>query len=144
VALHAEQHVVEQVERLGDVRPLVQHHALGPLGQDDVRHLGARRQALRHQLFENLGGPDDRHAGRLAQPQQLFLDVGQAPEAELDCQVAAREHHRRRGAAGRAHDDVGQVAHRALGLDLQREGGPAPTHGAALVDRVEQQADVVR
>jgi hypothetical protein len=106
---------------LDDVRALVQHHRLGAHGHRGIGHLAPRRQALLDQLLEHLRRPDHRDVRRLAQPHQLFLHLGQALEADLDREIAARDHHRHGLPAGGGDDDRRQCGDRARGLDLGHE-----------------------
>ena len=62
--------------------------------------------------------PDDGDVSGFAEPEDLLLDLGEPSEADLDGEVAARDHDRERLRAGALDDDVGEVAYRDRGLDL--------------------------
>jgi hypothetical protein len=103
--------------------PFVQHHALGPLGHRHVRHLGTGVAALAHERVEYVRRPDHGYVRGLAQPEDLLLHLREAAEADLDAEVAAGDHHGERLRAGALDDDLGQPAHREVGLDLGRDRG---------------------
>ena len=80
--------------------------------------------------------------GRLAQPQDLFLHLGEPLEADGHGEIAARDHHAERLAAGGTNDDIGQVLHRLCRLDLGDDAETTPIR-ATLRQFVLQVRDVV-
>ena len=124
--VHPAQDVREAANRLLRVGSLVEHDALGALAHRRVGDLGPGRHAALGHRLENLRGPDHRHVGRLAQPQQLLLHLREALEAQLDAQVAARDHHRGRAAPQGVDDERGQRAHRQARLHLEHQRGRRP------------------
>ena len=123
MAMHPAEDVVQHVDRLHHVRPLVEHHALRAVGHRRVGNLGARRQAVLRQALEHLRRPDHRHVRGFAQPQDLLLHFGQPLEATFDGEIATRDHH---AAARRLHgfqQHRRKIVEAALGLDLEHDGG---------------------
>ena len=92
-ALHAREHALEKAYRVDDARPLVQHHAFGTTAHGGIGDLGPRRRARLRHLLQYLRRPDHRHVRRLAQPQDLLLQFGEALVADLDRKIATGDHH---------------------------------------------------
>ncbi len=59
---------VEHLDRAADIRPLVEHDALGPRRHRRVGHLAARGQAFLDQVLEHLRRPDHRDMRRPRRP----------------------------------------------------------------------------
>ncbi len=64
------------------------------------------------EVLEHLRGPDHGRVRRLADPHHLFLDLGQALEADLHRQVASGDHHGEWLTAGGGDDELRQVRDR--------------------------------
>ena len=75
------------------------------------------------QRFQHLRRPDHRDVRGLADPEDLFLHLGQAFEAAFDGQVAARDHHPAARRPHRRQQHLRQVLEAAPRLDLQHDGG---------------------
>ena len=141
VGVHAGEQAAQEVHGLDDVRPLVEHHALGPAAHDGVADLGARRGAALGQTLQHLCGPDHRHVRGLAQPQDLLLDLGQAFEAELHGEVAAGDHHAHGRGAQAGEQDARQVHEGRTVLDLEHD---AQVAGAEAMQPLLEQQHVLR
>src|ERR1019366_8285353 len=92
MAGHASENVVEHDDSGVDVGSLVEHDTLGSLSHSGVGDLGSRRLASASQLVEDLGGPDKREGGGFAQPEDLFLNFGEAFVTSLYGQVPSGDH----------------------------------------------------
>src|SRR5579872_310786 len=126
VVVHPLEQRLQLVDRFQQIGSLVQHHTLGAGGHGRVGHLAARRDALGDKMFEHLRGPNHRRVAGFAEPEDLFLHLRRPGEADLDRQVAARDHDGGRLPSRGLNDHLGQVGHRARRLDLQdqRDGPP--------------------
>ena len=121
VGLHAAEDVVENAHGGDDVRALVEHDALGALAHGGVGDFRARRDAGLRERFEDLRRPDHRHVRGLADPQDFFLDFGEALVAALDREVAARDHHSDGAAAHGREQQRGQLVEAFARFDLQND-----------------------
>jgi hypothetical protein len=90
VSVHATQDVVEHRNRFDDPRALVQHHALGVHAHRRIGDLRPRGATRLGELIEDLRGPDDGDVRRLAEPQDLFLNLGETLIAALNGKIATR------------------------------------------------------
>ena len=118
---HTTQDVVKDDDGRVDVRPFVQHHALGALGHGRVRNLGSRGLAGAGQVVEDLGRPDHGQMSRLAQPQDLLLKLGEPLVPRLHGQVTAGDHHAHARRPHGVQQNLGQAGEGRLGLDLQNQ-----------------------
>ena len=121
VGLHAAKDVVENADGSNDVRALVEHDAFGALAHRGVRDFGARRDAGLRERFEDLRRPDHRHVRSLADPQDFFLDFGEALVAALDREIAARDHHSDGTAAHGREQQCGQLVEALPRFDLEND-----------------------
>ena len=118
---HAPEDVVEYDDGGVDVGSFVEHDAFGALAHGRVGDFGTRRLARACEVVEDLGRPDDGDVGRFAEPQDFFLDFGEAFVAGFDREIAPGDHDAdERGAHG-VQEDLGQPSERGGGLDLQDE-----------------------
>ena len=130
MSLHPAEDVVEDAHGVGEMRALVEHHALGPLAHRGVGDLGARRRAGLGEVLEDLGGPDDGNVPGLAHPQDLLLDLRQAFVTAFHGQVPPGDHDADRGAAHRREEQARQPVEPGPSLDLENDAdvlGPEPT-----------------
>ena len=130
---HAREDVVEHHDGVVDVGALVQHDALGALPHRGVADLGPGRQTALGHLLEDLGRPDHRQMGGLTQPQRLLLHLGQSLVADLDGQVAARDHDSDPGTAHRGQEQLRKSLEGTARLDLQDDTDPVAAEPAQLV-----------
>lgn len=121
MGLHPGQQVVQGRHRVQDVRPLVEHHALGSLGHGGVRDLRSRRGPFPGQPVQHLGRPYDRDVSGLTQPEDLLLHLRQALEVDLHRQVPPGDHDREGLPPCGLDDQLRKVADRFGGLDLGHE-----------------------
>ena len=121
-------HRLDRLHReLADRALAREHHGVGAV-EDRVRHvrgLGARRPRVLDHALEHLGGGDHDLAGRVGRGDDPLLGDRHVLGAELDAQVAARDHH----AVGRRQDRL-QVVERLRLLDL-RDHRRAPRRASA-------------
>ncbi len=127
MGLHAAKDVVENTDRGDDVRSLVEHHALGALTHRSVCDFGARRDSRLRERFEDLRRPDHRHVRGLADPQDFFLNFGEALVAALDCEIAARDHYADSAAAHGRQQQCGQLVKALACFDLENDAEVFPT-----------------
>ena len=123
--------------------PFVQHHAFRALRRRRVGHFGAAGHAVAHELVQHLGRPDDRRARRLAQPEDLLLHFGQPGEADLDREVAARDHHRGRMVRQRLAGSAWGRLRTASGVSIFSTIGCGGSAAPARRQMVLQQLDVL-
>jgi hypothetical protein len=83
----------------------VEHHAFGSLGHRSIGNLSARRGAFAHEMVEDLRGPDGWYVRGFAEPKHLFLILCKPLVADLDGEVAARDHDTKWYLAGTGNDD---------------------------------------
>ncbi len=131
-----------KADALGEIRPLVEHHAFGALRHRRVGHFGAARHAVAHEIVEHLRRPNHRRVRRLAEPQDFLLHFAEPGEAEFDREVAARDHYRGRIVRRRLQDEGRKIAHRERRLDLQHEPRRLAL-GRARHQMILQELDVV-
>jgi hypothetical protein len=127
--LHPAQDVVEDAHGVGQMRALVEHHALGPLAHRRVGDLGARRRPGLGEFLEDLGGPDDRDVPRLAHPQDLLLHLGEALVPAFHGEVPAGDHDADRRVVHGREKQARQPVEPRPGLDLEDDAemlGPEP------------------
>jgi hypothetical protein len=79
---------------------------------------------------------------RLAEPQDLLLHFAEPREAELDCEIVASNHDRRRIVRRRLQNELRQIARRERRLDLQHKPRRLAL-GAARDEMILQEFDVV-
>ncbi len=75
MGLHSLQNVIEGLHGFYDVLALVQHDALGSLATCGIGDFGAGCESVLGNAREDLRGPNHRYVSRLADPQDLFLDL---------------------------------------------------------------------
>ena len=121
VVLHPGQDRVQRLDRIDDVRALVEHHALGAFGHRGVSDLGSGWLPGAGERVEDLRGPDDRYMGGFAGPQNLLLDLGESFEAHFDGEVAAGDHDAEPATAHRGEQQFGEVLECGDVLDLQHD-----------------------
>ena len=71
----------------------IEHHALRASGHCRISHLGSRGQTSLNQGLEHLRRPDHRHMSRLADPENLLLDLRHSLEPNLHSEIASGHHH---------------------------------------------------
>jgi len=124
MGLHLVQDVIEEADSVDDVLALVQHHALGPHSHGGIGNLGARRNAGLGKRLEYLRGPDHRHVRSFAEPQNLFLNLSQTLEANLDRKIAARHHDSNGMMAQRRDHDERELIESRPAFDLEDDSQP--------------------
>ena len=92
VCLHSLQNAVEDPNGFGHVGALIEHHTLRALRHRCVGDLGARGHPVPGQALEHLRRPDDRGVSGLANPEDLLLHLGETLVADLEGEIAARDH----------------------------------------------------
>ncbi len=130
VLAHPAEQAVERVDAGENVLALVEHDAFGACRHGGVCHLATRCQSGLHQVFQDLGRPDCGDVCGLADPQDLFLHLGDARESHLHGKVATRDHDAERLARRALHDDLWQIVNRARGFDLGNERKLLPIRAA--------------
>jgi hypothetical protein len=137
VCLHPLENIVEYAHRLMDVRPLVEHYALGAVSHGSIGDFRTRRRTLLGQIFEHLGRPDCRAVRSLADPENLLLCLGQALVATFDRQIPSRNHHSDAFMPHRGEQQRGQTRKAALRFNLEHNPGPSVSVCVELLDELE-------
>lgn len=117
--LHALENVSEHAHGGNGVGAFVEHDALGTLAHGRVGDFRARRDSFLGQTLENLRRPDDRGVGGFADPENFFLNLGQALIAALDGQIAAGNHDAKRARSHSGENQVGQIVEGFASFDFQ-------------------------
>src|SRR6266496_101520 len=118
VRCHAREHRIEDFNGFKNKRPFVEHYALSLLRHRRVANLRTRGKAFLCERFQDLGSPNDWNVCRLAQPENLLLQLRHAKVTDLDSKIATGDHHTEWPSTRRAHDDFRKIAHSSRGLDL--------------------------
>ena len=121
--MHAAENVVENVNRLHDVRSLVEHDALRAVRHRRIGNLRPRGLAVLGQALEHLRRPDDWDMRGLADPQDLLLHFGESLEPTLDCEIAPRNHHTASRRLHRFEQHRRKIFEATLGLYLEDDCG---------------------
>ncbi len=133
VLFHPQQDVGQGCDGFYDVRPFIEHDALGPFAHGGVGNFSSRREALFDQVFKDLGRPNDRHVGSFADPHDFFLKFCQAPIADFNGQVTAGNHDAEGLLRCGLNDDFRQVVDGLLIFDFGYQGNLAVSLTAALL-----------
>jgi len=118
---HAREDVRQGADRFENPRALVEHDALGPLAHRGVGDLAPHREPALGERGEDFGRPDDWDMGGFAQPENLFLNLGETCESDFDSQVPARDHDSAAFDLEQRDQKFRQALKPASGFDLQHD-----------------------
>jgi hypothetical protein len=139
--LHPVEDAVEGAYGFDHVRTFVEHNAFGSFAHRGIGHLGPCGQSGLGEALQYLGGPDGRKMGGLAQPENLFLHLGEPLEADLHRQVAARDHYTDGRSSEGREEKAGKLLEGVSRFDLDEDAHAGSAHPSELGTKV---VDVAR